>query len=101
MAVYQRELDYLFETLGRLGASPREIEDLAHEIFLVLLRNWADLDLSRPVRPYLFAIAFRVVCAFFHRRRRRHVRSRMRTWKPRTRPLAPRNRFNRRNRRSS
>jgi RNA polymerase sigma-70 factor (ECF subfamily) len=69
VAVYERELDYLFETLQRLGASPREIEDLAHEVFLVLLRNWVDLDLSRPVRPYLFAIAFRVVCA--HRRRRR------------------------------
>jgi len=69
ITVYERELDYLFETLQRLGASPREVEDLAHEVFLVLLRNWADLDLSRPVRPYLFAIAFRVVCA--HRRRRR------------------------------
>ena len=69
IAVYQKELDYLFETLQRLGASPREIEDLAHEVFLVLLRNWSDLDLSRPFRPYLFAIAFRVVCA--HRRRRR------------------------------
>lgn len=69
VAVYERELDYLFETLQRLGASPREIEDLAHEVFLVLLRNWSDLDLSRPFRPYLFAVAFRVVCA--HRRRRR------------------------------
>jgi RNA polymerase sigma-70 factor (ECF subfamily) len=69
VAIYQRELDYLFETLQRLGASPREIEDLAHEVFLVLLRNWAELDLTRPFRPYLFAVAFRVVCA--HRRRRR------------------------------
>src|SRR5262252_7114610 len=69
IAVYEKELDYLFETLQRLGSSPREIEDLAHEVFLVMLRNWSDLDLSRPFRPYLFAIAFRVVCA--HRRRRR------------------------------
>ena len=69
VAVYQRELDYLLETLQRLGTSPREIEDLAHEVFLVLLRKWSDLDLSRPFRPYLFAIAFRVVCT--HRRRSR------------------------------
>src|SRR5689334_12195658 len=69
IAVYQKELDYLFVTLQPLVASPREIEDLAHEVFLVLLRNWSDLDLTRPFRPYLFAIAFRVVCA--HRRRRR------------------------------
>jgi RNA polymerase sigma-70 factor, ECF subfamily len=69
LGVYERELDYLFETLKRLGASPREIEDLSHEVFLVLHRNWQTLDLSRPFRPYLFAVAFRVVCA--HRRRGR------------------------------
>jgi RNA polymerase sigma-70 factor, ECF subfamily len=68
LSVYERELDYLFETLQRMGASPREIEDLAQEIFLILLRNWPSLDVSRPFRPYLFAVAFRVVCA--HRRRR-------------------------------
>lgn len=69
LGVYERELDYLFTTLQRLGASPREIEDLAQEVFMVLHRNWPTLDLSRPFRPYLFAVAFRVVCA--HRRRRR------------------------------
>jgi RNA polymerase sigma-70 factor (ECF subfamily) len=66
---YERELDYLFETLQRLGASSREIEDLAQEIFVVLHRKWPTLALGRPLRPYLFAVAFRVVCA--HRRRRK------------------------------
>lgn len=69
LAVYERELDYLFETLQRLGASAREVEDLAQEVFLILHRKWPELDLSRPFRPYLFAVAFRVVCA--HRRHRR------------------------------
>jgi RNA polymerase sigma-70 factor (ECF subfamily) len=68
LAVFERELDYLFETLQRLGASPREIEDLAQEVFLILHRNWPTLDLSRPLRPYIFAVAFRIVCT--HRRRR-------------------------------
>jgi RNA polymerase sigma-70 factor, ECF subfamily len=68
IGVYEKELDYLFETLQRLGASPREVEDLAQEVFLILHRNWPTLDLSRPLRPYIFAVAFRVVCA--HRRRR-------------------------------
>jgi RNA polymerase sigma-70 factor (ECF subfamily) len=68
VGVYERELDYLIETLQRLGASSRETEDLAQEIFLILHRNWPTLDVSRPFRPYLFAVAFRVVCA--HRRRR-------------------------------
>ena len=67
LGAYERELDYLFQTLRRLGANPREIEDLAQEVFLILHRNRSTLDLSRPLRPYIFAIAFRLVCA--HRRR--------------------------------
>jgi RNA polymerase sigma-70 factor (ECF subfamily) len=35
---------------------------------MVLHRNWSTIDTDRPVRPYLFGVAFRVVCA--HRRRR-------------------------------
>lgn len=66
---FNAELDYLFETLHRLGAGPREVEDLAQEVFVVLHRNWPTLDTSRPLRPYLFGVAFRVVCA--HRRRRK------------------------------
>jgi RNA polymerase sigma-70 factor (ECF subfamily) len=65
---FERELDYLFETLRRLGAAPREVEDLAQEVFVVLYRNWPTFDATRPLRPYLFGVAFRIVCA--HRRRR-------------------------------
>src|SRR4029079_5152443 len=68
LEAYDRELDYLFETLQRLGAGPREVEDLAQEVFVVLHRNWATLDRTRPLRRYLFGGAFRVVCT--HRRRR-------------------------------
>ena len=67
---FDRDLDYIFGTLRRLGAPPAEVEDLAHDVFVVLLRNWAALDKSRPLRPYLFGIAFRIVRAH----RRRHVR---------------------------
>ena len=69
VAVYERELDYLFHTLRRLGAQRPDIEDLSQEVFIILHRNWQDIDLSRPFRPYLFAVAFRVVSA--HRRRGR------------------------------
>jgi RNA polymerase sigma-70 factor (ECF subfamily) len=67
---FERELDYLFETLRRLGAGPREIEDFAQEVFVVLHRNWPSLDTTRPIRPYLFGVAFRVVCAQRRRRAR-------------------------------
>ncbi len=60
---YDRELDYIFATLRRLGAAPHEVEDLAQELFMVLHRNWSALDTERPLRPYLFGVAFRIVCA--------------------------------------
>lgn len=70
MAAFDQELDYLFETLRRLGARPRELEDLAQEVFVVLYRNWPTLDMTRPLRPYLFGVAFRVVSATRRRRAR-------------------------------
>jgi RNA polymerase sigma-70 factor, ECF subfamily len=65
--VFDRELDYIFATLRRLGAAPHEVEDLAQDVFVVLRRNWPTLDTQRPIRPYLIGVAFRIVCA--HRRR--------------------------------
>ncbi|HEX2669590.1 MAG TPA: sigma-70 family RNA polymerase sigma factor [Polyangiaceae bacterium] len=68
VAAFDEHLGYVFETLRRLGARSAEIEDLAHDVFLVLYRNWPTLDTERPLRPYLFGVAFRIVCA--HKRRR-------------------------------
>ncbi len=68
LAAFEREVDYIFATLRRLGASPSELEDLVQEVFIVLHRNWTTLDSDRPLRPYLFGVTFRIVCA--HRRRR-------------------------------
>ena len=58
---FQGELDYLHQTLRRLGAAPHEIEDLAHEVFLALHRSWTTYDASRPLRPFLFGVAFQIV----------------------------------------
>jgi RNA polymerase sigma-70 factor (ECF subfamily) len=68
LAAFDGELGYIFATLHRLGAAPYEVEDLAQEVFVVLHRNWGTLDTDRPLRPYLFGVAFRILCA--HRRRR-------------------------------
>lgn len=72
VAAFDKDLDYVFETLRRLGARTAELEDLAHDVFLVLYRNWPTLDTSRTLRPYLFGVAFRIVCAH-NRRRSREV----------------------------
>jgi RNA polymerase sigma-70 factor (ECF subfamily) len=57
---YQRELDYLLGSLRRLGVPHADIEDVVHEVFLVMHRRWEDYDRRRPLRPWLFGIAFRV-----------------------------------------
>ena len=68
VTMFERELDYIFGTLQRLGARPVDMDDLLQEIFLVLHRNWPTLDATHSLRPWLFGVAFRVVRT--HRRRR-------------------------------
>jgi RNA polymerase sigma-70 factor (ECF subfamily) len=68
LETFDRELDYVYGTLQRLGARPGDIEDLLQEIFVALYRNWPVLDTTRSLRPWLFGVAFRVVRT--HRRRR-------------------------------
>jgi RNA polymerase sigma-70 factor (ECF subfamily) len=69
---FQRELDYVFRTLRRLGTPASEVEDLAQEVFLALRGAWAEYDPTRPLRPFLFGIAFRIAAAH-HRKRHREV----------------------------
>jgi len=68
LEAFQRELDYVFRTLRRFGVGPSELEDLAQDVFLALRRSWAEYDQDRPLRPYLFGIAFRIASA--HQRKR-------------------------------
>ena len=69
---FQSELDYIHRTLRRLGTSASEVEDLAQDVFLALRRSWPQYDATRPLRPYLFGIAFRIASAH-HRKSRREV----------------------------
>lgn len=74
LAAYERELDYILATLRRLGAKGTDAEDLAQELFIVLHKNWATIDSTRPLRPYLFGVAFRL-CSAQRRRHRREIAS--------------------------
>lgn len=68
--IFEAELSFIWNTLRRFGVADRDLEDLAHEVFVVVNRRLGDFDPERPVRPWLFAIAFR--CASDYRRRSRH-----------------------------
>jgi RNA polymerase sigma-70 factor (ECF subfamily) len=69
LGIFEREFDYLCCTLRRLRVPDSDVEDLAHEVFLIMFRRWEAYDRSCPLRPWLFGIAFRVVAS--HRRRAR------------------------------
>ena len=71
-AVYAAELGYVWNALRRLGVHDRDLEDLCHDVFVVVFRNLAAYDTRRPIRPWLFGIAFRV--ASDYRRSARHRR---------------------------
>jgi len=65
-AVFERELDYVWTSLRRMGVQPRDLEDVAQEVFLHVYRKLDEYDPERPLRPWLFAFAVR--CASDWRR---------------------------------
>jgi RNA polymerase sigma-70 factor (ECF subfamily) len=71
-ALYGAELGYVWNALRRLGVQPRDLEDLCHDVFVIVFRNLDVYDARRPIRPWLFGIAFRV--ASDYRRSARHRR---------------------------
>ena len=70
--VFQAEYSYVSNTLRRLGVREADLEDVAHEVFLAVHRRLSTYDPSRPLRPWLFGIAFRA--ASDYRRLARHHR---------------------------
>ena len=68
--VFESELSFIWNTLRRFGVADRDLEDVAHEVFVVVNRRLGEYDPARPLRPWLFAIAFR--CASDYRRLSRH-----------------------------
>lgn len=70
--VYQAHFTHVWHTLRRLGVAERDLEDLAHEVFVVVHRRLDSYDPARPIRPWLTGIAYRV--ASDQRRRAHHQR---------------------------
>ena len=58
--VFRAEASYVWNTLRRLGVRTADLEDVTHDVFMVVHRKWDDFDPARPVRPWLFGIALRV-----------------------------------------
>ncbi|MEZ4394673.1 MAG: sigma-70 family RNA polymerase sigma factor [Polyangiales bacterium] len=68
--IFEMEFDYVWRSLRRLGVRERDVDDLAHDTFLVVYRTLDQYDPSRPLRPWLFGIASRHAANY--RRRAQH-----------------------------
>jgi RNA polymerase sigma-70 factor (ECF subfamily) len=70
--LYEAEFDYVWNSLRRLGVASAHLEDVAHDVFVTAWKKWADYDARRPLRPWLFGIAYRLASDFrdraWHRR---------------------------------
>jgi len=72
--VFEAELPYVCQSARRLGVPERDVEDVAHDVFVAVHRHLDDWDAERPIRPWLFGFAFRVASAYRRRAGNRHER---------------------------
>jgi len=73
--LYEQHFDHVWHTLRRFGVVERELEDAAHDVFIIVHRKLSTFDPTRPARPWLSGIAWRV--AADTRRRAHHRRERL------------------------
>jgi RNA polymerase sigma-70 factor (ECF subfamily) len=69
-AIFEAEASYVGVSLRRLGVRERDLEDLTHDVFVIVHKHLEDYDPERHLRPWLFGIAVRV--ALGYRRRAAH-----------------------------
>lgn len=59
-AIYREHFQYCYRTLRRLGVPARDLPDVTHDVFMVVHRRLPDFERGRPIKPWLFGIAYRV-----------------------------------------
>src|SRR4051812_23536100 len=59
--IFREQYSYVFHSLRRLGVDAADLPDLTHEVFMAAHLRFSTFDTARPLRPWLFGIAFRVV----------------------------------------
>lgn len=64
--IYETEFNYVWNFLRRMGIAERDLKDKAQDVFEVVYRTLDRYDPSRPIRPWITGITFRV--ASNHRR---------------------------------
>jgi len=63
-ALFDGELSYVLNTLRRLGVREADLPDQTQEVFVVVHALMDDYDRDRPLRPWLFGIAYRTASRY-------------------------------------
>jgi RNA polymerase sigma-70 factor, ECF subfamily len=70
--IFTEELGYVCGSLRRMGVHPRDVEDVAHDMFVRVYAKLDAYDPARPIRPWLFGFAFRAASDYRRLARHRH-----------------------------
>lgn len=70
--VFVQNFSYVFHSLRRLGVREGDLEDVAHDVFVVVHRKLHDFDPARPIRPWIFGIAVRTAADYRRLARHQH-----------------------------
>jgi|JI9StandDraft_1071089.scaffolds.fasta_scaffold180862_2 RNA polymerase sigma-70 factor (ECF subfamily) len=70
--VHRVHAGFVWATLQRLGAHPRDLDDVYQETLIVVHRRARDYDPTAPLRPWLYGICVRVVAGWRRRAHRRY-----------------------------
>ena len=58
--VFDSHFGLVSKTLERFGVSEADTPDVTQEVFVVVHAHLASYDATRPLRPWLFGIAYRI-----------------------------------------
>lgn len=58
--VFDSHFGWVSKTLERFGVSEADTPDVTQEVFVVVHAHLASYDATRPLRPWLFGIAYRI-----------------------------------------
>jgi RNA polymerase sigma-70 factor (ECF subfamily) len=67
--IFETESEYVWRSLRRLGVRDADLDDVTHDVFVVVFRQLATYDPSRPLRPWLFGIAAKLAANYRRRAR--------------------------------
>jgi RNA polymerase sigma-70 factor (ECF subfamily) len=70
-ALFDEHVGYVRDSLGRLGVPHADRDDAVQEVFLTVNELLDGFDPTRPFRPWVFAIAWRIALRHHRRRARR------------------------------